>query len=85
MATAAAVASLMLSGQSLALGAIRAYRHLAAPLVAHIGIECRFAPSCSHYGELVIARDGLVAGGWKALSRVARCGPWTESGTIDEP
>jgi putative component of membrane protein insertase Oxa1/YidC/SpoIIIJ protein YidD len=33
----------------------------------------------------VIARDGIVRGGLKALARIARCGPWTAQGTRDDP
>jgi len=50
-----------------------------------MGFRCRFNPTCSHYAEAVIARDGLIAGGWKAARRLARCTPWTPLGTVDEP
>jgi putative component of membrane protein insertase Oxa1/YidC/SpoIIIJ protein YidD len=33
----------------------------------------------------MIARDGAVRGGMKAIARIARCGPWTPQGTRDEP
>jgi putative membrane protein insertion efficiency factor len=65
--------------------AIHGYRHTLAPLVGRAGIRCRFTTSCSHYAEVVIARDGLLSGGWKAVRRVARCGPWTTPGAVDEP
>ena len=38
---------------------------------------CRFYPSCSEYAKQAIASHGLVAGGAKALKRIARCNPWT--------
>jgi putative membrane protein insertion efficiency factor len=50
-----------------------------------MGLECRFAPTCSHYGEAVIGRFGIVKGGVMAVRRVFRCGPWTPAGTIDAP
>jgi putative component of membrane protein insertase Oxa1/YidC/SpoIIIJ protein YidD len=34
---------------------------------------------------MVIERDGVVSGGWKAIARIVRCGPWTPAGTRDEP
>jgi len=74
-----------LNAQGLALAGVHRYQRTLAPLVAHAGIRCRFAPSCSHYAEIVIARDGVIRGGWRALKRVARCGPWTPAGTRDVP
>jgi uncharacterized protein len=74
-----------LNAQTLALAGIHAYQRALAPLTARAGIVCRFTPSCSRYAELVIRRDGLVKGGWKAVKRIARCGPWTPQGTIDQP
>jgi putative membrane protein insertion efficiency factor len=67
------------------LGAIHGYQRTLSPLSARIGLSCRFTPSCSRYAEIVIGRDGLLAGGWKAVRRIARCGPWTPMGTIDDP
>jgi putative component of membrane protein insertase Oxa1/YidC/SpoIIIJ protein YidD len=48
-------------------------------------LRCRFTPTCSRYAEIVIARDGAVRGGIKAIERIARCGPWTKPGTRDDP
>jgi putative membrane protein insertion efficiency factor len=73
------------NAQTLALGAIHVYQHALAGPAARIGLRCRFTPTCSRYAETVIARDGVVRGGWLALKRVARCGPWTSQGTRDEP
>jgi putative membrane protein insertion efficiency factor len=71
--------------QALAIGSIHFYQRALAPAAARVGLRCRFTPTCSHYAEEVIARDGVVRGGLKAVARVARCGPWTPAGTIDEP
>ena len=82
---AAFVALLSLDPQATAVRGIHVYQHTVAPAAARVGLRCRFAPTCSRYGEAVIARDGLIRGGWKTVRRVARCGPWTKPGTIDEP
>ncbi len=74
-----------LNAQSLALDGIHAYRYTLSPLASRVGIRCRFTPTCSRYAEIVIVRDGLVRGGWKAIRRIARCGPWTPPGTVDAP
>ena len=76
---------LALNAQPIALAGIRAYQRALSPLAARVGLRCRFTPTCSRYAEVVIARDGIVRGGWKALKRVARCGPWTQMGTRDDP
>ena len=76
---------IVLNAQPLALAGIHVYQRALSPLAARIGLRCRFTPTCSRYAETVIARDGVVRGGWKALKRIARCGPWTPLGTRDEP
>jgi uncharacterized protein len=67
---------------SLAVSAIRWYHTTLSP---HLGVRCRFTPSCSVYAMTVIERHGMVRGGWMAVRRVARCGPWTRAGTVDLP
>jgi uncharacterized protein len=79
------LAVLALNAQPLALAGIHGYQRMGSPLAARIGLRCRFTPTCSRYAETVIARDGVLRGGWKALRRVARCGPWTAMGTNDAP
>ena len=79
------VALCLVDGQTLAIGAIHTYQRALSPLAERAGATCRFSLSCSRYAEIVIARDGLAAGGWKTLKRIARCNPWTEMGTVDAP
>jgi uncharacterized protein len=74
-----------MNGQAVAIAAIHGYQRSLAPLAARAGARCRFTPTCSRYAETVVARDGVVRGGWKALKRIGRCGPWTRPGTIDKP
>lgn len=68
-----------------AVAGIHAYQATLSRVFAVSGVACRFSPTCSHYGEDVIARFGLVRGGWLAAKRVLRCGPWTPAGTVDPP
>lgn len=72
-------------GASLAVAGIHGYQRALSPLLSNAGFRCRFTPTCSHYAEVVIARDGLIRGGWAAATRVARCTPRTPMGTVDEP
>ena len=69
----------------LELAAIRSYQTWISPWLQKGGVRCRFTPSCSHYAAVVLARDGFVAGNFRALGRLVRCGPWTGAGTADPP
>ncbi len=68
-----------------AVGAIHVYQATLSPLYARLGARCRFTPTCSHSGEAVVARFGVMRGGWMAAKRILRCGPWTPAGTVDQP
>jgi len=69
----------------LAVAGIHLYQSVLSPFADSAGAVCRFTPTCSHYAEAVIARDGVLKGGWRAITRIARCGPWTKRGTKDPP
>lgn len=62
---------------ALVLGGIYFYRLLVSPL---LGVNCRFAPSCSAYGVEAVHRFGPFVGGWLTLRRILRCHPWGGSG-----
>jgi len=68
-----------------AIGGIHLYQATLSPVYERIGVRCRFTLTCSHYGEAVVRRFGVVQGGWLAAKRVLRCGPWTRAGTVDPP
>jgi putative membrane protein insertion efficiency factor len=68
-----------------AVGAIHVYQATLSRWYARLGVQCRFTPTCSHYGEAVIKKFGAVRGGWLATKRIFRCGPWTPLGTVDPP
>jgi putative membrane protein insertion efficiency factor len=48
-------------------------------------VVCRFTPTCSAYGRESIRKHGVIIGGAKTAWRIARCGPWTKKGTVDQP
>jgi putative membrane protein insertion efficiency factor len=52
---------------------IRAYQWIVAPV---IGVNCRFAPSCSEYACEAIDRHGALGGAYLAARRLLRCHPW---------
>jgi putative membrane protein insertion efficiency factor len=68
-----------------AVGGIHLYQATLSPVYARLGVQCRFTPTCSHYGEAVVKKFGVVRGGWMAAKRILRCGPWTPVGTADPP
>jgi hypothetical protein len=67
------------------LSAIDLYQATLSPVLGRAGTRCRFEPSCSRYAEGAIAADGALVGAGRAAWRVARCGPWTDAGTVDPP
>jgi putative membrane protein insertion efficiency factor len=66
-----------------AVASIHVYQATLSKWYAWLGMRCRFTPTCSHYGEDCIRRFGAARGGWLAMKRVLRCGPWTPLGTVD--
>lgn len=67
-----------------ALFAIESYQAHVSPHLRGV-VQCRFTPTCSHYGHEAIAKYGFLVGGAKTIGRLARCGPWTKMGTVDLP
>lgn len=60
-------------GSGILVGAIRFYQRAISP---HLPASCRYTPSCSEYGIHAIRKHGPFKGGWLALRRIGRCGPW---------
>ncbi|MBJ7401492.1 membrane protein insertion efficiency factor YidD [Mycolicibacterium sp.] len=56
---------------------IEIYRHMISPLRLPC---CRFMPTCSQYAVEAITEFGLLRGGWLALRRLGKCGPWHTGG-----
>ncbi|MGJ6121388.1 MULTISPECIES: membrane protein insertion efficiency factor YidD [Mycobacteriaceae] len=42
--------------------------------------SCRFTPTCSEYAVDALTEWGLIRGGWLAVVRLAKCGPWHRGG-----
>ncbi len=64
--------------------AIRFYQIAISPLLPG---RCRFYPTCSEYAREAVLRHGVLRGGWLAIRRLARCGPWHPGGydPVPEP
>lgn len=63
---------------------IRLYQYLISPL---LGSNCRFHPTCSHYGAESLSNHGLVRGGYMAARRLLKCHPFHPGGfdPVPEP
>lgn len=59
------------------IAAIEAYRHMISPFRPP---TCRFMPTCSQYAVDALTRYGLLRGGWLAVVRLGKCGPWHHGG-----
>ena len=55
------------------IGLIAIYQNTVGPALPR---ACRYEPSCSRYAQQAIDRYGAAKGGWLAVKRLARCGPW---------
>lgn len=52
---------------------IKLYQWLISPL---LGAQCRFTPTCSHYGLEAFRKYGIFKGFWLTVKRISRCHPW---------
>ncbi|MEO0794274.1 MAG: membrane protein insertion efficiency factor YidD [Verrucomicrobiota bacterium] len=65
---------------------VRVYQLTLSPLKRLLlgpAAGCRFHPTCSEYTRQSLLRHGLFKGGWLALKRIVKCGPWHPGG--DDP
>ena len=79
------LALLALVALLVAVGGIHLYQATLSRVYARAGLQCRFSPTCSHYGEACIRQFGVARGSLLAIKRVLKCGPWTPAGTLDPP
>nr|WP_291272328.1 membrane protein insertion efficiency factor YidD [Geothrix sp.] len=63
-------------------GLIRTYQ---ATLSSHLPTQCKFTPTCSHYGLGCIQRYGTLRGGLLTTWRLLRCSPLTQGGIDPVP
>lgn len=56
---------------------VRVYQYALSPLLPG---ECRFMPSCSHYGIEALRKHGAWRGGLLTLKRFLSCHPWGRHG-----
>lgn len=59
---------------------LRGYQWLISPIFAFLGVQCRFAPSCSEYMVGSLRKHGPVTGLLRGVARLSRCHPWHPGG-----
>lgn len=52
---------------------IKFYQWTLSPL---LGRQCRYTPTCSHYGLEALKKYGLFKGGYLTIRRILSCHPW---------
>lgn len=72
-----AICDRMTLGQTIVLGLIRTYQLVLSPW---IGRQCRFYPTCSHYGMEAIQVHGVWRGLRLTINRLLKCHPFHEGG-----
>ena len=55
--------------------AIETYQRFGSP-VAGLFLQCRFEPTCSHYGLKALEETGLVLGNLRIGARLLHCSPF---------
>lgn len=60
-----------------AIAIIKLYQRILSPVM---GRQCRFYPTCSHYGEEAYRKHGFIYGTWLTLKRIVKCNPWHSGG-----
>ncbi|WP_005036645.1 membrane protein insertion efficiency factor YidD [Holophaga foetida] len=63
-------------------GAIRVYQFTLSPALP---TQCKYHPTCSHYGLEAIRRYGTLRGGILTTWRVLRCNPFSKGGEDPVP
>jgi len=59
---------------------VRSYQWLVSPVLAFMGVRCRFEPSCSEYMIGALQKHGPIRGVGRGMARLARCHPWHPGG-----
>lgn len=70
--------------KSFILKLIRVYQDLtragvSSPVLLGGYSGCRSWPTCSEYAHAAIERDGIMRGGFRAITRFVRCNPLTQT------
>ena len=59
---------------------INFYKKHISPYLKHLGIECKFYPTCSEYTRQAINKYGVLKGCFLGIKRILRCNPFSKGG-----
>ena len=56
------------------------YKKTLSPIFEHLGIKCKYYPSCSEYTKQAIEKYGIIKGIFLGIKRILRCNPFSKGG-----
>ena len=59
---------------------IRIYKKYISPIFAHLGVHCKYYPSCSEYTRQAINKYGVFKGMVLGIKRILKCNPFSKGG-----
>ena len=59
---------------------IKKYKKHLSPIFVHIGIHCKYYPTCSEYARQAIEKYGAVRGSFLSIKRFLKCNPFSKGG-----
>ena len=59
---------------------IKEYKKYISPIIEHLGIHCKYYPTCSEYTKQAIEKYGVCKGAFLGLKRFLRCNPLSKGG-----
>ena len=59
---------------------IKKYKKYISPIFEHMGIHCKYYPSCSEYARQAITKYGAVKGTFLSIKRFLKCNPFSKGG-----
>lgn len=59
---------------------INFYQKFISSYMRHIGVQCKFEPTCSEYTKQAIEKYGSIKGSIIGIKRILRCNPFSKGG-----
>lgn len=59
---------------------IKKYKIYISPFFEHLGVHCKYYPTCSEYAKQAIEKYRLAKGLWLSIKRFFRCNPFSKGG-----